>query len=225
MPLLIEWYRKLPDVHKGIDDPDFSSHQMKQPLRKLRQRVAGRYNEGTLQRLLADANVEVRRAAALALGLAGTFDSNDALAKLLHDEDDLVARIASDSLWDIWFRAGPSKQTQELQNILHLPDFEQILAGLQDLIRQAPDYVEAINQRAILYFRRGEYQRSIEDCERVLERNPHHFGAQSGMGECYLRMNRPHAALQAFRLALAINPRLGHVKEMVRNLEAALEES
>ncbi len=225
VPLLIEWYRKLPDVHKGIDDPDFSSHRMRQALRKFCRRINSRYNEGTLQRLLFDSSPEVRRAAALALGLVGSYDSNDALAKLLHDDDDVAARIAADSMWEIWFRSGPQRQTRELQTILHLADFEQILAALQDLIHEAPEFIEAVNQRAILFFRMGEYQRSIADCEQVLQKNPHHFGAQAGMAECYLRLNRPHAALQAFRLALAINPRLNHVREMVRNLQAALEES
>ncbi|MBO0697038.1 MAG: tetratricopeptide repeat protein, partial [Zavarzinella sp.] len=179
--------------------------------------------EGTLQRLLRHPDAETRQAAVLALGLVGTMDSNAQLAHALHDEDRAVARMATDALWQVWFRGGTPEQSNELQRILHLPDFLQILAGLDDLVREAPRFAEVYNQRAILYFRRGEFARSIADCERALELNPFHFGAQSGMGECLLKLRRPRAALRAFRLALQTNPTLVHLTEMIETLERSAD--
>lgn len=219
---LVEIYRDLPQLQPP-DDPDLWAARMHDALRVFRHRLLAHYTEGTLQRLLRHPDAETRQAAVLALGLVGTMDSNAQLAHALHDEDRTVARMATDALWQVWFRGGTSEQSNELQRILHLPDFLQILAGLDDLVREAPRFAEVYNQRAIHYFRRGEFARSIADCERALELNPFHFGAHAGMGQCLLKLRRPRAALRAFRLALQTNPTLVHLTEMIETLERSAE--
>ncbi|MBL8867233.1 MAG: tetratricopeptide repeat protein, partial [Planctomycetia bacterium] len=111
-----------------------------------------------------------------------------------------------------------------LQQAMQLGDFAQTLAALDDLIREAPEFAEAYNQRAILLFRRGEFARSAADCKAVLRMNPYHFGAAAGMGQCYLKMNKPRAALRAFRQALELNPALVDLRDAVQALRQALGE-
>jgi tetratricopeptide (TPR) repeat protein len=220
--LLVEFYRMLPRLQPS-DDPDLWAARMHDALRSFRQRLMTRYTEGTLQRLLCHPNEETRRAAVLAIGLMGTMDSNAALARVLHDEDPAPARMAADALWQIWFRGGTEEQNAELQRILHLPDFLEILAGLDDLAGEAPRFAEVFNQRAILFFQRGEFRRSLADCERAIELNPFHFGAQAGMGQCYLKLRKPRAALRAFRQALATNPRMTQLSETIESLERSFD--
>jgi tetratricopeptide (TPR) repeat protein len=215
---ILEYYRRLPQLEPA-DDPDLWAARMHDALRLYRRDVSAKYSEGTLQRLITHPQVETRRSAILALGLLGTMASNGALAVGLHDEDQKTARMAADALWQLWFRGGTEEQNADLQRLLHLPDFLQILAGLDELIREAPDFAEVYNQRAILYFRRGEFTRSIADCERALALNPFHFGAQSGMGQCYMKLRKPRAALRAFRQALQTNPTLIHLSETIDALE------
>ena len=221
--LLLEWYRGLPHFKTG-DDPDLWASRMHKALRGLRRRIRLRYNEGTLQRMLESPSAEMRRAAVLALGLAGTIQSNAALAKVLHDDDDLTARTASDSLWEIWFRGGSNEANSELQRVLHLADGAQMLDGLTTFVREWPEFAEAWNQRAILWFQNEQYQRSIADCQRTLQLNPHHFGAQAGMGQCYLKLRKHRAALRAFKLALEMNPTLDHLAETIEALQNAVDE-
>lgn len=221
IPLLVEAYEKLPQPRPG-DDPDLFRAGVADAMREFRAEVRAKYTEGTLQRLLVADDSKARRAAALAFGLVGTMRSNAALAAALHDPDGLVRRLAADSLWEVWFRAGSDAENGQLREALQLPDHLQAVAALDELIREAPEFAEAINQRAILRFRRGEYSRSAADCEAVLKLNPFHFGAAAGLGQCGLRTNRPKAALRAFRQALQINPDLDGVKDTIRGLEAAL---
>jgi tetratricopeptide (TPR) repeat protein len=216
--LLVEYYRLLPHLSPS-DDPDLWAARMHDALRSFRQRLLPRYTEGTLQRLLHHPDSETRRAAVLALGMVGTMESNAALALVLHDTDPAPARMAADALWQVWFRGGTDEQNNELQRVLHLPDFEEILAGLDDLVREAPRFAEVYNQRAILFFRRGEFSRAIADCQRALDLNPYHFGAQAGMGQCYMKLRKPRAALRAFRLALDTNPTMTHLAETIEMLE------
>ena len=220
--LLVEFFEKLPQPRPG-DDPDLLQAGMQEAVREFRTDVRAKYAEGTLQRLVIGGDPVTRRAAVLAIGLLGTMRSNAVIAGALHDSDEQVRSLSADALWELWFRAGTTEQNWQLQQALQLPDHLQAVAALDELIADAPDFAEAVNQRAILRFRRGEYAKSAEDCETVLRLNSVHFGAASGLGQCYLRMNRPRAALRAFRQALQIHPSLDDVRAKVQGLEAALE--
>lgn len=217
--LLVEMFDRLPALRPG-DDEDLWAAGVQGAVREFRAAVRERYTEGTLQRVLTTSDhVKARRAAALALGLTGTFASVPATASALHDADQLVRRFAADSLWELWFGAGTAEQNARLQGAAREPDPIKARAELDDLIRAAPAFAEAHNQRAIWFFKRGEFARAVDDCETVLRLNPYHFGAAAGMGQCLLKLNRPQGALRAFRMALDINPDLD-LHDTVRALEA-----
>jgi tetratricopeptide (TPR) repeat protein len=221
-PLLVELFARLPEFRPG-DDEDLWAAGVQQAMREFRVAVRERYTEGTLQRVLAATEVKARRAAALAIGLTGTLASVPATAAALHDDDRLVRRFAADALWELWFRGGTPEQNTKLRAAATEPDAARARAELDELIRAAPAFAEVHNQRAIWFFKRGEFARAVEDCETVLRLNPYHFGAAAGMGQCLLKLNRPRGALRAFRLALEINPELD-LHDTVRALEALGEE-
>lgn len=223
-PLLVELFDRLPPLHPG-DDEELWAAGVRGAMQEFRSAVRGRYTEGTLQRLLGSADAKARRAAVLALGLIGTMDSNAAVAGVLGDEDPLVQRFASDALWELWFRGGTAEQNRALQQAVRKADGQPAAArsAFDDLIARAPGFAEAYNQRAVWFFKRGEFARAVEDCEAVLRLNPFHFGAAAGMGQCYLKLKKPRAALRAFRLAVQINPTFDHLRDTIRALEEALD--
>ena len=45
--------------------------------------------------------------------------------------------------------------------------------------------MQGYNKRATVLFLLQRYQESIQDCQLVLDLNPYHFAAASGMGMCY----------------------------------------
>ena len=219
IPLLVEYYHQYLPQLKRRRGP-----ALQRVLEKFKKHAAQRYSEGTLQRLCKSPDAETRCAAVLGLGLLGTMASNETLAERLHDEESQVRRFASEALWGLWFRGDDPSLCEELRRLVHLADRAAALAGLDALVLKAPEFAEAYNQRAILHFRNEDYELSIADCERVVERNPYHFGALSGMAECYVKLRRPRAALKAYRQAHRINPNLGNVEDSIRALEAALGE-
>ncbi|MFM8273086.1 MAG: HEAT repeat domain-containing protein, partial [Gemmata sp.] len=105
--------------------------------------------EGTLQRLLSSGGAEARRAAALALGLLGGPASGAAVAAALRDDDSLVRHFAADALWELWFRGGTEEQNRRLRAASQEPDATKARAELDELLRDAPEYAEVHNQRAI----------------------------------------------------------------------------
>lgn len=195
---------------------------------KFARRIRERYTEGTLQRLLMHSQPRVREAAVVALRLIGTMDSNSALANGLHDECIEVQELAEAAMWAIWFRADSELNNRELQRLTRLindREYGKALTGLNALIARAPTFAEAFNQRAILYWQWSEHKRSLADCEEVIRLNPFHFGAQAGLGQCYLQLRKHTEALKAFRVALLIHPNLQGVQESVCALEQMLKES
>ena len=74
-----------------------------------------------------------------------------------------------------------------------------------------------------LYYVKNDYARSIQDIQQVLIREPRHFGALAGLGMIMQDIGDEKRALQAFRQALAINPHLEKVPEMVRSLAEKVE--
>jgi tetratricopeptide (TPR) repeat protein len=221
-PLLVELFDRLPELRPG-DDEDLWAAGVQEAMREFRDAVRQHYTEGTLARLLTSSDVKARRAAVLALGLIGTIEANPAVAAVLGDSDPLVQRFAADALWELWFRGGTAEQNRLLQYAARDPDPLKARADLDNLIRQAPTFAEAYNQRAIWFFKRGEFARAVDDCEATLRLNPYHFGAAAGLGQCLLKLGKPRAALRAFRNALEINPGLEHLHDTIRTLEEALD--
>jgi tetratricopeptide (TPR) repeat protein len=221
-PLLLEFYERLPELHPG-DDEEMWATGAQEAIKEFRTAVRERYSEGTLQRLLNTTDIPTRRAAVLALGLIGTIDSNAAVAAMLRDADPLIQRFASDSLWELWFRGGSPEQNWRLQQAARQTDSTVARTDLDDLIREAPTFAEAYNQRAIWFFKRGEFTRAIEDCETVMRLNPFHFGAAAGLGQCLLKLKKHRAALRAFQQAYDLNPTLDHLNDTIRQLEQATD--
>lgn len=83
---------------------------------------------------------------------------------------------------------------------------------------------QAHNKRATIMYLMEQYQESIKLCELVLELNPYHFAAASGMGMCYMKLADYKGALKAYERALQINPGLSHIKRFVLALKDQLPE-
>jgi len=189
--------------------------------------VASRYLPPTLSRLAVAGDRVSRRAAVLALGFLAGYEANGVLGQCLRDRDRGVRTLAENSIQSVWKRAGNEAQREHLVRVIRLNNAKQHeeaihLAG--ELAERAPWFAEAWNQRAVAHFHRRRYKESIRDCQQALEINPYHFGAATGIGQCYLQLGNRHAALEAFRRALKINPSLEGVRAHVVHLERALQD-
>ena len=94
---------------------------------------------------------------------------------------------------------------------------------LDAVVKLRPDYVEGWNRRATLFYLKNDYAHSLEDIEQVLVREPRHFGALAGLGMIMQDIGDEKRALDAFRKALALNPHLEKVPELVKTLTEKVE--
>jgi tetratricopeptide (TPR) repeat protein len=94
---------------------------------------------------------------------------------------------------------------------------------LDAVIEIKPDYTEAWNRRATVYFMKKDYTDALSDILKVLEREPRHFGALSGLGLIMQDIGDDKHALEAYRKALEVYPRLKGMEEKVKNLKQKVE--
>ena len=97
------------------------------------------------------------------------------------------------------------------KSTLTLPTDQQILCS--QLINRYPNYAEAWNKRATLYYLAGDYVASIRDIEATLQLEPRHFGALSGLGLVYLQQGELTEARDAFAALLEVHPNSPNAKE------------
>jgi tetratricopeptide (TPR) repeat protein len=176
---------------------------------------------------LTSPDVEARRLATAWLGELATPDDLPALFRQLRDSDDLVRALTENSIWQTWSRSGDAKV-----DALFKVGVEQMTQGrteaaidtFTEIIRRKPDFAEGWNKRATIYFLVGDYDKSLADCDEVIKRNPQHWGALSGYGQIYVQLDRPEEALTYFQRALAVNPNLQNVENMIQQLKQAVIE-
>jgi tetratricopeptide (TPR) repeat protein len=184
----------------------------------------------TREQVLSEINspdVEMRRRAAAWLGELGVMADAPVLLAALSDGDEVVRVLAEHSIWQVWSRSGDADADSLLQigiDQMNNGDGSAAVETFSKVIQKKPDFAEAWNKRATVYFLMGENEKSLKDCDEVIKRNPSHFGALAGYGQIYLRLDQPERALAYFRRALRINPNMRGVQQVIPELEQLLTE-
>lgn len=133
----------------------------------------------------------------------------DVLLQDLKSPEEAVRDRATQELWRLWFTqkgAHGLMLLERAQELIEMGELVQADELLTRITTDQPDFVEAWNRRAVLYYVRQEYRKSLLDCQRVVELNPVHFGALHGMGLCHAALGEYGAAIAAFHRALKIQP-------------------
>ena len=131
------------------------------------------------------------------------------LLQNLKDPDENIRAEATAKLWQIWFEQKGAFGLELLKRAQLLLEAEEITQAeeiLTKTINTQPDFAEAWNRRAVLYYTQGQFDKSKDDCEQVVKLNPVHFGAWHGLGLCHAARGDYQAAIAAFRKALEIQP-------------------
>jgi len=156
--------------------------------------------------------------AALPAELASLFDRLAALSP------GLEAQETEDRIWELWTGHRDRERASQMDRAIAAVagrQFEVAEARLTELIDEQPEWAEAWNKRATLYFLMERDDDSIADIARTLELEPRHFGAICGFAQICLRRGMKDAAVEALEAAAAIHPHLPGVVAALAHLRAA----
>ncbi len=149
----------------------------------------------------------------------------DGLFERLLTADDKESGRIEQEIWIEWSKSGSPAMDLLLERgrvAMGAGAPEIAVEHFTALIDHAPEFAEGWNGRATAYFQMGQFGPSIADVGHVLQLNPRHFGALSGLGAMFEALDRPEKALEVYRAALAIHPHLTGVLEAVKRLETEL---
>ena len=140
--------------------------------------------------------------------------------------DEQTAKAVEQRIWVLWMHS-PSDTTSLLmtrvQKAIEQKDLDLALKLLDAIVKINPDYVEAWNRRATIYYMKKDYGRSLADIRQVLRLEPRHFGALTGFGLILQDIGNDKQALEVYRRALEVYPKLERVPDIVKTLEQKIE--
>ena len=176
---------------------------------------------------LSHADAQMRRDAASRLGEVGSMADVTLLVKALRDPDEDTRDHAEQALWRIWARSGDPEVDRLYQTgieQMNAGDLPESIVTFSRIIELKPNFAEGWNKRATLYFLAGDLRKSLADCDEVMKRNPHHFGALAGYAQIYIRLEYYDRALEYSRRALELNPNMDGIRRNIDLLERLLEQ-
>jgi tetratricopeptide (TPR) repeat protein len=176
---------------------------------------------------LEDDDARYRAAGVLYLGRTGLAPDGPLLVKRLTDKNTFVRAFAEQSVWRVWSRSGDPETDRMLAagvEEMELGLYSEAIHTFSNVIERSPDFAEGWNKRATVLFLSGDLRRSLADCDEVMKRNPQHFGALSGYGQIYFRLEEYEKAIEYFRRALEVNPNLENLPAVIRGIEQLLRE-
>jgi tetratricopeptide (TPR) repeat protein len=137
-----------------------------------------------------------------------------------------IAKQVENRIWAIWLASGSDTADLLMSRVkaaIEAKDTKLAIQLLGSIIDIRPDYIEAWNRRATLFFALKDYGRAMADIQEVLNREPRHFGALAGLGMILEEVGEDKQALDAYRKALAINPHMQKIPEHVKALTEKVE--
>ena len=167
------------------------------------------------------------------ISLSFTYAENrdlklDKLFVKLKIENSNSAFEIEQKIWKIW-STHPSND--ELTNMLNvgsnLVNNNQLSKAVEifsNVIFQDPNWAEAWNKRATVLYMMGEFKKSQEDIDKVLELEKRHFGALAGQGLVNIQLKKYDKAIMSYEKAQKIYPTMKSPKIMIKEIKELIKQ-
>jgi len=140
----------------------------------------------------------------------------------LASPDAVLAKMAATGLWQCWRDEKGATARQQLEAGLTAMNEGRYATAentFRQLIREYPDWAEAINSQATLLYALRRPAESLVLCEQVVTLKPHHFGAWNGMALCAAQLGDWPRARHAVRQVIRLHPYSRENQEFLRQIE------
>lgn len=136
------------------------------------------------------------------------------------------AKYIERRIWAAWAATGGDTAALlmgRVRTATEGKDVDLAIKLLTAIIDIKPDYIEAWNRRATLYFHKRDYTSAMVDLRAVLSREPRHFGAWAGLGMILNDVGDEQRALAAFRRAVDLYPRMERIPDLIKRLTETVD--
>ena len=153
-------------------------------------------------------------------------DKNKKLDRLFNDLKFKNANLSYEieqKIWKLWSTHPSDKNLTTMlaegSNLVNKQKFDQAIVVFSKVIDLDPKWAEAWNKRATVLYMVGEFQKSQDDIDKVLELEERHFGALAGQGLVNIQLENYDKAIMSYQKAHQIYPKMKSPKIMIQKIK------
>ena len=153
-------------------------------------------------------------------------DKNKKLDRLFNDlkfKNATLSYEIEQKIWELWSTHPSDKNLTRMlaegSNLVNKKKFDQAIVVFSKVIDLDPKWAEAWNKRATVLYMVGEFQKSQDDIDKVLELEERHFGALAGQGLVNIQLENYDKAIMSYKKAQQIYPKMKSPKIMIKQIE------
>ena len=147
--------------------------------------------------------------------------------QLVKTNDSTNAEQLEKQIWSVWSEhPNDNKLTDRLEfgtELMQYGDYNYALRVFDNIIVTDPQWSEAWNKRATVYFLMNELSNSLDDIDKVLSIEPRHFGALSGQARIFIKLQKYEKAIKSIERALEFYPSFKS-GELIPEIERLIKE-
>ena len=161
------------------------------------------------------------------------LSANERDAQLDKLFNELKKNISSSSssiaqqIWTLWStHPTDEKLTSILDEGSRLVQDQKLFEAINifsDAIELDPTWAEAWNKRATVFYMVGEFQKSQDDIDKVLELEKRHFGALAGQGLVNIHLKNYEKAIESYKKAKEIYPSMKSPDMMIKQIKELIK--
>tara|TARA_B100001093_G_C26463026_1_gene857273 strand:- start:65 stop:610 length:546 start_codon:yes stop_codon:yes gene_type:complete len=165
--------------------------------------------------------------------LTSNLSANDRdlrLNKLFMELKKNIPTLSSNTeqqIWRLWSTHPTDKKlTSMLDEGSRLIQDHQLIRAITvftEAIEIDPTWAEAWNKRATVFYMIGEFERSQNDIDKVLELENRHFGALAGQGLVNIKLKNYDKAIKSYQMAEEIHPAMKSPKLMIQQIQELIK--
>ena len=167
----------------------------------------------------------------LSLSLAFADERKKQLDKLFNElktDNPVLTFEVEQKIWKIW-STHPKKNELTLMlsegsTLVKNDKLNEAVNIFTKVIELDPNWAEAWNKRATVLYLLGEFQKSQNDIDKVLELEERHFGALAGQGLVNIQLKNYEKAIMSYEKAQKIYPTMKSPKIMIKEIKELIKQ-
>jgi tetratricopeptide (TPR) repeat protein len=138
----------------------------------------------------------------------------------------LSSRIAQ-QIWMLWSTHPTDQKLTSLldegSRLVQDQKLNRAIDVFTEAIELDPNWAEAWNKRATVFYMVGEFKKSQNDIDKVLELEERHFGALAGQGMVNIQLKNYDKAKRSYQKVQEIYPAMKSPKVMIEQIEELIK--
>ena len=152
---------------------------------------------------------------------------NKLFNQLKQSKNKLVAQEVEQKIWKVWSTHPKNKKLTlmlaEGSKLVNDRQFKKAIHIFSKVIDLDPSWAEAWNKRATVMYMIGEFKKSQQDINKVLELEKRHFGALAGQGLVNIELKNYEKAIKSYENAQKIYPLMKSPDKMINQIKILIK--